>query len=178
MALDALWAVLNLEVSGVSGVQAPIQEGLRDTPAPAPEVSEVSGIPGNHAELVETCGTETSDTPLENVRYQSEPAWPLGCTLDTPGNPEKIEIEVHSSNTQPDPTPVIPKRLFRQRGPWLTAREHLSAQACNAHHFHCRQCIAAGQGIAYGRRCHVGLALWHAYIGADHLMQGSWSQNQ
>ena len=33
MALDALWAVLIPEVSQVSEVQAPIHEGLRDTPA-------------------------------------------------------------------------------------------------------------------------------------------------
>ncbi len=42
MALDALWAVLIPEVSGVSKVQAPVHAGLRDTPAVLPEVSGVS----------------------------------------------------------------------------------------------------------------------------------------
>ena len=31
------------------------------------------------------------------------------------------------------------------------------------HHFHCIQCIAAGRGQRYGKRCAVGLDLWTSY---------------
>jgi len=209
MALDALWAVLIPEVSGVFEVS-----DIQDV---GPGVAAIGGI-------------DTPDTPPENVRYQREPAWLLGCTLDTPDAPEKISTEAHTTNelllgdlltgwkvTIPDgvsaatlakfraaslaldasivaaggtlalpgerTTPSAPttptttttaqphakKPLFRQRGPWLTGTEQSAAQGYHAHHFNCHTCIAAGRGIRYGRRCAVGLALWHAYTGADNL---------
>jgi hypothetical protein len=169
MALDALWAVLIPEVSGVSEVQAPIHAGLGDTPAVLPKVSRelsndsgctIAAIPG---------GADTPDTLSENVRYQAQPAWALGCTLDTPDTPEKINIEIQTTDAAATPTQSEPKRLFRQRGPWLTDPEHSTAQAYHAHHFNCHKCIAAGRGTQYGRRCAVGLALWNSYTGADNL---------
>jgi hypothetical protein len=98
MALDALWAVLIPEVSGVSQVQAPICEGFTDTPAVLPEVSGVSS--NDSAGVVTTMpgGANTPDTPPENVRYQLEPAWALGCTLDTPDTPEKINTGANAAN--------------------------------------------------------------------------------
>ena len=175
MALDALWAVLIPEVSGVSEVQAPIHAGLRDTPAVLPEVSEVSGIQGIGPGVAAIGSIDTPDTPPENIRYQAQPAWALGCTLDTPNTVEKINAEAHAANDlllgellTAAPTEE-PKRLFRQRGPWLTHTEQSAAQAYHAHHFSCHQCIAAGRGIRYGRRCAVGLALWRDYTGTDDL---------
>jgi len=38
------------------------------------------------------------------------------------------------------------------------------AEAYHAHHFHCPQCISAGQGC--GLRCDFGALLWTAYKGA------------
>ena len=35
------------------------------------------------------------------------------------------------------------------------------AREYHRHHFKCRVCIAAGQGV--GRRCGVGMALWSTY---------------
>ena len=32
-----------------------------------------------------------------------------------------------------------------------------------AHHFNCPNCIAAGRGAKYGKRCGVGMVLWRAY---------------
>lgn len=172
MALDALWAVLIPEVSRVSKVQAPIYAGLSDTPAVLPEVSEVSGNDRNGANGAVIGGTDTPDTPPENVTYQAQPAWALGCTLDTPDTLQKINTEAHAANELLTgdllaTTPTEPKRLFRQRGPWLTGTEQSAAQAYHAHHFHCHQCIAAGRGIQYGGRCAVGLALWHIYTGKE-----------
>lgn len=174
MALDALWAVLIPEVSGVSKVQAPIHAGLRDTPAVLPEVSEVSSNDSGSTVTTMPGGADTPDTPPETVRYQAQPAWALGCTLDTPDTPEKINTETHAANDLLlgdllTVAPTGPKRLFRQRGPWLTGTEQSAAQAYHAHHFNCHQCIAAGRGIRYGRRCIVGLALWNDYTGADDL---------
>ena len=39
------------------------------------------------------------------------------------------------------------------------------AAAYYAHHVNCRHCIAAGRGPVYGKRCSVGIALWHSYSG-------------
>ena len=230
MALDALWAVLIPEVSGVSEVQAPIHAGLRDTSAVFPEVSKVSSNDSGSTVATMPGSTDTPDTPPENVRYQAQPAWALACTGDTADTCKKINTQTHAANelfsgdlltgwkvTIPDgvsaatlakfraaslaldasivaaggslalpgerTTPSEPttptttttaqlhakKPLFRQRGPWLTGTEQSAAQAYHAHHFNCHTCIAAGRGIRYGRRCAVGLALWHAYTGADDL---------
>jgi len=169
MALDALWAVLFPEVSGVSEVQAPIHVGLRDTPAVLPEVSKVSSNDSGGTVATMPGSTDTPDTPPENVRYQAQPAWALGCTLDTPDTHEKFNADIQTTEAAATPTQTGPKRLFRQRGPWLTGAEQSAAQAYDAHHFNCHTCIAAGRGIRYGGRCAVGLAFWNDYTGADDL---------
>ena len=180
MALDALWAVLIPEVSGVSEVQAPVYAGFIDTPAVLPEVSEVSGRTGSRAGDPANGGIDTPDTPPENLRYQREPAWALGCTLDTPDTCKTIDTEANAANEllsgelltdiqQNSVESSEPKRLFRQRGPWLTDTEQTAAKAYHLHHSHCHQCIAAGRGARYGGRCAVGLALWTDYTGANDL---------
>ncbi len=174
MALDALWAVLIPEVSGVSKVQAPIHAGLRDTPAALPEVSGVSGVSSDDSGGMVgaiTGGADTPDTPPVNVRYQPQPSWALGCTPDTLETPERINADPFAgaelvSGALLVPTPTEPKRQFRQRGPWLTDTEQSAAQAYHGHHFNCITCIAAGRGRQYGGRCAVGLALWTTYQGA------------
>ncbi len=90
MALDALWAVLNPEVSGVSRVQAPIHAGLRDTPAVLPEVSGVSGGICSLAGDPTKGGIDTSDTSRFSQGYQPKPSIHAGCTLDTLETPRKI----------------------------------------------------------------------------------------
>ena len=174
MALDALWAVLIPEVSRVSQVQATIHAGLTATPTFFPEVSRVSSNDSGAAVTTIPAGADTPATPPENVRYQPQPAWALGCTLDTPATPEKINIEGHAGNdlllgelltTEPTES----KRVFRQRGPWLTGTEQSAAQAYHVHHFNCHTCIAAGRSVRYGVRCAVGLALWNDYNRADDL---------
>ena len=169
MALDALWAVLIPEVSGVSEVQAPIHVGLRDTPAVLPEVSRVSSNDSSSTVAALPGGADTPDTQPENARYQAQPAWALGCTLDTPDTPEKINADIQTTEAAATPTQTEPKRLFRRRGPWLTGAEQSAAQAYLAHHFNCNTCIAAGRGIWYGRRCALGLALWSDYTEKDDL---------
>ena len=174
MALDALWAVLIPEVSGVSKVQAPIHAGLRDTPVVLPEVSGVTSNDSGGTVGAITGGTDTPDTPPENVRYQAQPAWALDCTPDTHATPERINTEPFAggellSGDLLVPTPTEPKRLFRQRGPWLTDTEQSAARAYHGHHFNCSSCIAAGRGNQYGVRCAVGLALWNDYTGAEDL---------
>lgn len=170
MALDALWAVLIPEVSQVSGVQAPVNAGLRDTPAVSPEVSGVSSNDSGDTVATLPGGIDTPDTPPENARYQRKATIHAGCTLDTPATPEKINTEAHAANeplTGGNLTaPPEPKRIFRQRGPRLNPAEQQAARAYHAHHFHCHQCIAAGRGDRYGRRCAVGLGLWNDYNGA------------
>ena len=169
MALDALWAVLIPEVSEVSKVQAPIHAVLRDTPAVLSEVSRVSSNDSGGTITAMPGGADTPDTPPENVRYQAQPAWALGCTLDTSDTPEKINTDIQTTEAAATPIQTELKRLFRQRGPWLTDTEQSAAQAYHAHHFNCHSCIAAGRGTQYGRRCAVGLALWNDYNGTDDL---------
>ena len=169
MALDALWAVLIPEVSGVSEVQAPMYAGLRDTPAVLSEVSRVSSNESSGTVAALPRGADTPDTPPENARYQAQPAWALGCTLDTPATPEKINADIQRTEAAATPTQTEPTRLFRHRGPWLTDTEQSAARVYHAHHFSCHQCIAAGRGDRYGRRCAVGLALRSNYTGTDDL---------
>ena len=154
MALELLWAKLNAKVTGVTWVQAPVYAGLHGTPAILREVSGVSSNDGviQVATLINRAGT--SDTPSENVGCQPQPAWTLGCTLDTSETPEKIANE-HTK----------PWQLFRPRKPLLTDSEQSAARAYHIHHFSCRTCIAAGRGTRYGRRCAEGLALWITYSG-------------
>jgi hypothetical protein len=165
MALDAMWTVLNAEVSGVSRVQAPIYGGLQDTPAFSAEVPEVSSTVYKGHCVAVISGRAFSDTPLQNQRYQPQPAWALACTPDTPATPTKVNLGPKAANELllGDQLATEPIRIFRQHGPWLTVSEQLAARAYHAHHFNCRTCIAAGRGNQYGRRCAVGLALWNTY---------------
>jgi hypothetical protein len=171
MALDALWAVSIPEVSGVSEVQTPIHAGLRDTPAVLPEVSRVSSNDSGGTVTAMPLGADTPDTLTEKRRYQAQPAWALGCTLDTPDIPEKINTEANAAN-EPltgellTTEPIEPKRLFRARVPWLTDTEQAAARAYHAHHLNCPTCISAGRGNRYGQRCGAGMALWQAYSAA------------
>lgn len=171
MALDALWALLTPEVSQVSGVQAPIYAGLRDTPAVLPEVSRVSG--NDSGDTVETLpgGIDTPETPLKSVRYQRKAFIHAGCTLDTPATPEKTNTEADGANELLMggnlTAPPEPRRIFRQIGPWLNPAVQQAARAYHAHHFKCHPCQAGGQGR--GRRCAVGLALWIDYSGAGDI---------
>jgi hypothetical protein len=152
MALESLWAKLNAEVTRVTWVQAPVYEGLHETPAILRGVSGVSSNDGfiQVATVINRAGT--SDTPSENVGCQPQPAWTLGCTLDTPATPEKI-ANGHKK----------PWQFFRPHEPLLTDSEQSAARAYHLHHFSCRTCIAAGRGIRYGERCDVGLGLWKNY---------------
>jgi hypothetical protein len=154
MALESLWATLNAEVSRVSKVQTPVYAGLHGTPAILREVSRVSSNDGVIQVDTLINRADASDTPPKNVRYQPQPAWTLGCTLDTSETPEKIANE-HTK----------PWQLFRPRKPLLTDSEQSAARAYHIHHFSCRTCIAAGRGTRYGRRCAEGLALWITYSG-------------
>jgi len=172
MALDALWAVLIPEVSRVSQVQASIHAGLRDTPTFLPEVLGVSSNDSSEDVTTFLTSADTPATPPENVRYQAQPAWTLGCTLDTPDTPEKINTTAHATNDlllgeQLTAALTEPKRVFGQHGPWLTDTEQSEAHTYHTHHFNCNTCIATGRGIRYSNRCAVGLTLWNTYQGSD-----------
>lgn len=154
MALESLWAKLNAEVTGVTRVQAPVYAGLHETPAILLGVSRVSSNDGfiQVDTLINRAGT--SDTPLENMVCQPQPAWSLGCTLDTPATPEKIAYGHEKA-----------RQLFSPREPLLNDSEQSAARAYHLHHFSCRTCIAAGRGIRYGKRCAEGMAIWKTYSG-------------
>jgi hypothetical protein len=165
MALDAMWAMLNSEASGVSRVQATIDAGSQDTPVFFIEVSEVSKkLCARHYGAM-ISGVDSPDTPSQKLVYQAQPAWALGCTPDTPATPTKVNHEPKAANELllGDQLATEPKRIFRQHGPWLTVSEQSAARAYHAHHFNCQTCIAAGRGSRYGRRCAIGLALWNNY---------------
>jgi hypothetical protein len=140
---------------------------LRDTPAVLPEVSRVSSNDRGSSVATINGGADTPDTPPEIVRYLAQPAWALGCTLDTHDAPEKINADIQCTEAAATPTQAEPTRLFRQRGPWLTDTEQSAAQVYHAHHFACQTCIAAGRGSQNGQRCGVGQALWFDYSGAS-----------
>ena len=133
-------------------VQAPVYVGLYKTPAISRGVSRVSSDDEfiQVAALINRAGT--SVTPSENVGCQLQPAWALGCTLDTPVTPEKIANE-HNK----------PLRLLRSHETLLIDSVQSSARAYHVHHFRCSTCIAAGRGSRYGDRCAVGLGLWMNY---------------
>ena len=162
MALKSWLASLKADVSSVSGVQAPIHAGLGRYVTDTADVSGVSGRGGMVA-------SDTADTAGKVQTYQAQPAWALACTGDTADTCRRINADIQTTEAASTPDRTEPKRLFRQRGPWLTGTEQSAAQAYHAHHFNCHTCIAAGRGIRYGGRCAVGLALWHAYTGADNL---------
>ena len=160
MALKSWLALLKADVSGVSGVQAPIHADLGRYVTDTADVSDVSGSGAMLA-------SDTPDTAAQNQTYQAQPAWALGCTGDTADTCQKINADCQTTEAAPTPTDSVPKRIFRKRGPCLTVQQATDAKPYHAHHFHCPDCIAAGRGIGYGRRCAVGLALWNDYTRAD-----------
>ena len=162
MALKSWLASLKADVSNVSGVQAPIHAGLGRYVTETADVSGVSGSGGMGA-------IDTADTVGNMQTYQAQPAWALACTGDTADTCKKINADIQTTEAAPTHTQTGPKRLFRQRGPWLTCAEQSAAQTYHTHHFNCQSCIAAGRGTQYGRRCAVGLALWNDYNGTGDL---------
>ena len=156
MALKSWLASLKADVSNVSGVQAPIHRGLGRYVTDMAGVSGVSGLGGMVA-------SDTADTAGEKLTYQAQPLLALACTGDTADTCKKINANLQSTDLAPTPTQAEPKRLFRQRGLWLTGAEQSAAQAYHAHHFNCHTCIAAGRGSRYGLRCGTGAALWRDY---------------
>jgi hypothetical protein len=167
MALKSWLASLKRDVSSVSGVQAPIHAGLGRYVTETADVSGVSGSGG-------VVASDTADTAGEKLTYQAKPTWALACTGGTADTCKKINIETHAANELFSGdlltvAPTGPKRVFRQRGPWLKGTEQSAAQAYHAHHFYCHTCIAVGRANRYGIRCAVGLALWSDYTGADDL---------
>ena len=162
MALKSWLASLKADVSNVSGVQAPIHAGLGRY---VTETADVSGVSGSGCMVA----SDTADTAGNMQAYQAQPAWALACTGDTADTCKKINADLQTTEAAPAPTQSEPKRVFRQRGPWLTGTEQSAAQDYHAHHFNCYTCIAAGRGTRYGRRCAVGLALWSDYNRADDL---------
>ena len=113
--------------------------------------------------------SDTADTAGNMQAYKAQPAWALACTGDTADTRRKTIADIQTAEAASTPDRTEPKRLFRQRGPWLTGTEQSAAQAYHAHHFNCHSCIAAGRGIRYGRRCAVGLAMWNDYYGENDL---------
>ena len=162
MSLESWLASLRSDVSTVSGVQALIHKGFSRY---VTETADSSGV----SETGATGAGDTAETAVDIQTYQAKALISLGCTGDTADTCKTINADIQTTDAAATPTQTGPKRLFRQRGPWWSDRAQSAAQAYHAHHFSCQTCIAAGRGIRYGRRCAVGLALWHAYTGADNL---------
>ena len=142
MALKSWLASLKADVSNVSGVQAPIHAGLGRYVTESTGVSGVSGLSGMVA-------SDTADTAGNMQAYQAQPAWALACTADTADTCKKINTETRAENdlllgNLLTVGPTGPKRIFRQRGPWLTGTEQSAAQAHHGRHFNCHTCMAAG----------------------------------
>ena len=156
MALESWLASLKAGVSNVSGVQAPIHAGFGRY---ATETADVSGVSGQGGMVA----IDTADTAGGKQTYQAQPAWTMACTLDTADTHKKTNADIQPAEAAATPAQTAPKRLFRQRGPWLTDAEQSAAKAYHAHHFGCHYCIAAGRGMRYGECCKVGAALWSAY---------------
>ena len=159
MALKSWLASLKADVSNVSGVQAPIHEGLGRYVTESTGVSDVTELGG-------TVDCDTADTAGHMQAYQAQPAWALACTGDTGDTCIKISADLQTTDATPTSTQAEPKRLLGKRGPWLTGSEQSAALAYHAHHFNCRTCIAAGRGTRYGRRCADGQALLNTYLGS------------
>ena len=124
------------------------------------DVSNVSGVQAPiHADLGRYA-TETAD--VSGVSAQGGMV-----AIDTADTDKKTNADIQPTEAAATPTQAAPKRLFRQRGPWLTDTERSAAKAYDAHHFQCAACIAAGRGIRYGRRCAVGQMLWNGYTQAS-----------
>ena len=160
MALKSWLASLKADVSNVSGVRAPIHRGLGRYVTDMAGVSGVSGLGGMVA-------SDTADTAGEKLTYQAQPLLALACTGDTADTCKKINADIQATDAAPAPTQTGPKRIFRQRGPWLTDARQSAARAYHEHHFNCHICIAEGRGIGYGKRCAFGLVLWNTYRGID-----------
>jgi hypothetical protein len=158
MALKSWLASLKANVSNVSGVQAPIHEGL------GRYVSESTGVSGVLG-LDSMVANDTADTAGRMQAYLAQPAWAFACTGDAADTCIKINAELQLTEAAPAPIQVEPKRQIRQHGPWLTGAEQSAARAYHSHHFFCQTCIAAGRGTRYGRRCTDGQALWNTYLG-------------
>ena len=158
MALKSWLALLKTDVSHVSGVQALIHKGFSRYVTDTADVSGVSGSGG-------MVGSDTADTVEKIHTYQANPLIPLACTGDTADTCEKIVSEIEPIDEAPTSTQTEPKRLFRQRGPWLADTEQSAARSYHIHHFNCNTCIAAGRGNRDVNRCTVGLALWNTYRG-------------
>lgn len=107
--------------------------------------------------------SDTADTAEKKHTYQAQLARAVACTGDTADTDSKTNADIQPAEAAATPTQAAPKRLFRQRGPWLTDTERSAAQDYHAHHFGCHYCIAAGRGMRYGECCQVGAALWSAY---------------
>jgi hypothetical protein len=162
MALKSWLASLKVDVSHVSGVQAPIHAGLDRYVTDTAGVSGVSGSSGMVA-------SDTAETERQSQTYQTKPNSHAGCTADTAETCKKVNTEGLAANELLSgellaATRAQPKRLFRKPGPWLTDAGLEAARAYNAHHFNCPYCIAAGRGTRYGKRCAKGQALWNAYL--------------
>jgi hypothetical protein len=157
MALKSWLASLKADVSNVSGVQAPIDEGLSRYVS---ETAVVSGVSIQGGMLA----FDAADTAGNMQAYQAQPFWALTCTGDTADTYRKTNVDIQTTEAAPTITQTEPKRIFRQRGPWLTETVQSAAQTYHAHHFNCQNCIAAGRGNRYGRRCTVGHALWNTYL--------------
>jgi len=81
----------------------------------------------------------TAKMPPLPVPLHSKPAWTVPCTAATSVTPSK---------TSPD-----------------AEQEKCIGQKYYSHHFQCLLCIAAGRGSTNCRRCSLGNALWHSYVG-------------
>ena len=158
MALRSWLALLKADVSHVSDVQALIHKGFSRYVTDTADASGVSGMGGMVV-------SDTADTVGKIQTYQANPLISLACTGDTADTCEKIVSEIEPIESAPTPIQTEPKRLFRQRGPWLTDTEQSAARTYYIHHFNCNTCIAAGRGNRYINRCTVGLALWKTYRG-------------
>lgn len=164
MALKSWLALLKVDVTPVTAVQAPIHACL---PCNGIETADVTGVTDRGGAVAGV----TAVTAAEIQTSQAKPNIHAGCTLVTAVTCKTIDTESHAVNQLLSGDLLMatnePKRLFRHRGPWLTGLQALEAKAYHLHHFNCPQCIAAGRGARYGRRCAVGLALWNDYTEAD-----------
>lgn len=156
MALESWLASLKADVSNVSGVQAPMHAELGRY---ATETADVSGVSARGGLVA----SDTADTAGRKQAYQAQPAWAVACTGETADTDRKTITDIQTTEAAATPAQTAPKRLFRQRGPWLTDTERSAAKDYHAHHFRCAACIAAGRGMQYGKRCELGAARWSAY---------------
>lgn len=157
MGIKSWLASIKSDVTAVTPVQGPIHASLRCNGI---ETERVTGF----TDMGRSVAVEMSVTAVENQTLQSESAWALGCTLVTSVTTKNINTEAHAKNEllssdQLTAQTEKAKRIFMQRGPWLTDTEQSAARMYHMHHFNCNTCIAEGRGKRYGNRCTVGLAL-------------------